>query len=238
MAIIVLLLALSASAQENWHLMKKEVGIKVYTKTESGSGYKSFKAEMQVNCKIEDIVEVLKNMNIFNNWVVNCKEVKLLKTEDNDQYYYIETYLPWPFDNRDMVYHFQYIEINSEQIKVIVTGVPEYIQPKEGIVRLGKANGYWLLTSIDTFKTAVTYQMHVEPGGLIPAWLANPFIVNVPFSTFKELRNIVEKSKLNAQNANLYNQPAGRRNGSYTRTLTNIVFSYNNNLTIKLYIDK
>jgi hypothetical protein len=37
--------------------------------------------------------------------------------------------------------------------------------------------------------------MHVEPGGLIPAWLANPFIENVPFSTFKELRNIVEKSK-------------------------------------------
>jgi hypothetical protein len=43
--------------------------------------------------------------------------------------------------------------------------------------------------------TAVTYQMHVEPGGLIPAWLANPFIKNVPFSTFKELRKIVQKSK-------------------------------------------
>ena len=94
-----------------------------------------------------------------------------------------------------MVYRFQYIEINSEQVKVIVTGIPEYIQPKEGIVRMVKTNGYWLLTSIDMFKTAVTYQMHVEPGGLIPAWLANPFIKNVPFSTFKELRNIVQRSK-------------------------------------------
>jgi START domain len=192
---IILLLTFSASAQENWNLMKEKAGIKVYTKTESGSEYKAFKAEMEVNCKIENIVEVLKNMNHQNNWVVNCKEVKLLKTENNDQYYYIETSLPWPFVNRDMVYHFQYVEINSEQVRVIVTGIPEYMQPREGIVRMVKTNGYWLLTLIDEYKTAVTYQMHVEPGGSIPAWLANPFIVNVPFSTFKELRNIVQKSK-------------------------------------------
>src|SRR5664280_1565911 len=194
-AIKLLLLTFSASAQINWNLVKEEAGIKVYTKTESGSKYKAFKAEMQVSCKIENIIEVLKNSYSINNWIVNCKGVKLLKTEDNDQYYYIETSLPLPFQNRDMVYHFQYIQINSEQVRVIVTGIPEYIQPKQGIVRMVKADGYWLLTAIDTDKTAVTYQMHVEPGGLIPAWLANPFIKNVPISTFKELRNIVQKSR-------------------------------------------
>jgi hypothetical protein len=193
--ILVLLLPINASAQENWKLVKTEAGIKVYTKTESGSDYKAFKAEMQVSCTIEDIVRVLKNSEIINNWVVNCKGIKLLKTEDNDQYYYIETSLPFPFKNRDMVYHFQYIDLNSEQVKVIVTGIPGYIQPNQGIVRLAKANGYWLLTSFDKDKTVLTYQMHVEPGGLIPAWLANPFIVNVPFSTFKELRNVIQKTK-------------------------------------------
>ena len=84
-AIIILLLTFSAFAQENWHLVKEEAGIKVYTKTESGSKYKAFKAEMQVNCKIENIIEVLKKTDSINNWVVNCKGVKLLKTEDNDR---------------------------------------------------------------------------------------------------------------------------------------------------------
>ncbi len=191
--IIALLPVLSASAQENWKLVKEEAGIKVYTKTEPGSDYKAFKAEMQVKCNIENIVEVLKNSERINNWIVNCKGVKLLKTDNSDQYYYIETSLPFPFKNRDMVYHFQYIEINSGQVRVNVTGIPDYVPPSEGIVRLAKANGYWLLTSIDTSGTAVTYQMHVEPGGLIPAWMANPFIVNVPFSTFKELRKIIQK---------------------------------------------
>jgi hypothetical protein len=194
-AIIILPLKFRVSAQEKWDLVKEKAGIKVFTKIESGSEYKAFKAEMEVNCKVENIVEVLKNMKSINNWVVNCKEVKLLKSEDNEQYYYIETALPWPFVNRDMVYHFQYMEINGEQVRVNVTGIPEYIKPREGIVRMAKTSGYWLLTSIAADTTAVTYQMHVEPGGSIPAWLANPFIVNVPFSTFKELRNIVQKSK-------------------------------------------
>jgi hypothetical protein len=189
----VLLFTFTVSAQENWKLVKEEAGIKVYTKYETGSGYKAFKAEMQASCKIKSIVEVLKNSESINNWIVNCKGVKLLKTDGNDQYYYIETSLPFPFKNRDMVYHFQYIETDSQQVKVTVTGIPDYLPPNEGIVRLAKANGSWLLTSIDTSKTSITYQMHVEPGGLIPAWLANPFIVNVPFSTFKELRKIIQK---------------------------------------------
>src|SRR5664279_3993404 len=83
-----LLFEFNASAQENWKLVKDESEIKVYTKTESGSRYKAFKAEMQVSCKIENIVGVLKNTDSINNWVVNCKAVKLLKSEDNDQYYY------------------------------------------------------------------------------------------------------------------------------------------------------
>jgi hypothetical protein len=193
--LLVFISALNLSAQENWNLVKEEAGIKVFTKTESGSRYKAFKAEMQVECKIEDIIYVLKNTNTINNWVVNCRGVKLIESKDNDQFYYIETSLPLPFQNRDMVYHFQYIDIKPGQVKVLVTGIPDYIQPGKGIVRMAKANGYWLLNSIDTNKTDVTYQMHVEPGGLIPAWLANPFIKNVPFSTFKELKGIVRKSK-------------------------------------------
>src|SRR5664279_2595556 len=87
--IILVQLPFWAAGQENWNPVKDETGIKVYTKTLSGSKYKAFKAEMLVNCKIENIVEVLKNTNSINKWIVNCKGVKLLKTDDTDQYYYI-----------------------------------------------------------------------------------------------------------------------------------------------------
>ena len=192
-SISLLIFTSSVLAQENWKVVKEEDGIKVYTQTEPGSRYKSFKAEMQVTCRIENILNVLKHSDSINSWVVNCKGVKLLKTEGQDQYFYIETSLPLPFQSRDMVYQIQYKEISRYQTKVIVTGMPDYIQHRKGIVRMEKADGSWLLTSTDTNKTNVIYQMHVEPGGIIPAWLVNPFIKNVPFSTFNELRKIVEK---------------------------------------------
>lgn len=89
------MLSFPANAQENWKLVKEETGIKVYTKPESGSDYKAFKAEMQVSCKIEDIVGILKSSDSINSWIVNCRGIELLKTDDNDQYYYIETQLPF-----------------------------------------------------------------------------------------------------------------------------------------------
>jgi hypothetical protein len=192
-AIIVILLQFSASAQGNWKLVKNENGIKIYSKPEPGSGYNAFKAEMQVNCMIKDVVDVLKNTKNNSSWVPNCKVMKLLKTDGNDQYYYIETILPWPLDNRDMVYRFHYEEVNAKQVKINITGIPGYIQPKTGIERITKANGYWLLTYVDTKKTSISYQMHVEPGGIIPSWLANAYISDAPFSTFTELRKLIQK---------------------------------------------
>jgi len=180
------------SAQKNWTLEKEEDGIKVYTKRESGSSYKAFKAEMQVNCTIEDLFGIFKDANSFGKCVTYCKEIKLLKAEEDAVYYYIETSLPWPFDNRDMVYQLKFSERNGNQAKVIVTGMPSYVQQREGVVRIEKANGYWVLDAMDANRTAVTYQMHVEAGGSIPAWLANLSIVNIPYSTFMELRKIVQ----------------------------------------------
>jgi hypothetical protein len=80
---------------------------------------------------------------------------------------------------------------------VNVNGIPDYIPHIKGIVRMEKADGFWLLNSLDGKKINITYQMHVEPGGIIPAWLVNPFIKNVPYSTFEELRKIVEKKMPN-----------------------------------------
>lgn len=189
----ILIFILNASAQQIWDLVKEENGIKVYTKAESGSAYKSFKAEMQVNCQIDEVINTLKNANDFKKCVTNSKEVRLLKMEGNNLYYYIETAIPWPFVNRDMVYQLHFTGTNSKQTKVIVTGMPLFIQPKDGIIRIEKANGYWLLDFLDSNRTLVTYQMHVEAGGSVPAWLVNLSIVNIPFSTFLALRNILQK---------------------------------------------
>jgi hypothetical protein len=34
----------------------------------------------------------------------------------------------------------------------------------------------------------VTFQMHADPGGAIPKWLANQTVVDTPFKTLQALR--------------------------------------------------
>jgi len=40
--------------------------------------------------------------------------------------------------------------------------------------------------------TEVTYQVHTEPGGSVPAMVANKFVVEAPFNTLKGLRERAE----------------------------------------------
>jgi len=42
---------------------------------------------------------------------------------------------------------------------------------------------------IGEYKTSVTYQVHADPGGAIPVWLANATAVDTPYDTLKNLRD-------------------------------------------------
>jgi hypothetical protein len=38
----------------------------------------------------------------------------------------------------------------------------------------------------------VAYQIHADPGGSIPGWLANATVVDTPFKTLKNLRSTIQ----------------------------------------------
>lgn len=53
--------------------------------------------------------------------------------------------------------------------------------------------GYWKLVPKNANETEVTYQVHTEPGGSVPSWLANKFVVDAPFNTLKALKERAEQ---------------------------------------------
>ena len=38
----------------------------------------------------------------------------------------------------------------------------------------------------------VVYELHAEPGGQVPAWLANSFVIDAPYNTLLLLRRAAE----------------------------------------------
>jgi ribosome-associated toxin RatA of RatAB toxin-antitoxin module len=179
-----------------WQLSKSENQICIYTRQVDYSDYKEFKGEMIVNSNPDFIVSFLQNINAFKEWLPDCLESKkLIQINDTDQINYILTDVPWPFEDRDIVYKFAIINVSQEQntITILIDNLPKYIPMNESIVRIPKSKGFWTITPIKENLTKVEYQMHVEPGGFVPAWLANLKLVDTPFSFLYNLREQIEK---------------------------------------------
>ena len=179
-------------SQNNWKIDKNKDGIKVYTRVEKGSNFKVFKAIVEVDNSIGEILKILKNVSEYTKWYGYTKTSKLLKTENDIQYNYVETIFPWPYSNRDMVYKMSIEKYSSGAVKVLLKGLPNYIPKKKRIVRMKKAEGYILLQP-NNGKTEIIYVFHSEPGKNIPAWLANNSIANLPFKTLSGLKKMLKE---------------------------------------------
>ncbi|MCP4985931.1 MAG: hypothetical protein GY928_07650 [Colwellia sp.] len=168
--------------------------MKVYTRVEKDSDFKSFKAVIKVNASTDEIMKILEDADSYTKWYGYTKTSKLLKQEKGIQYNYVETIFPWPYNNRDMVYRMSIDTFSSEAIKISLKGMPDYISKKRGIVRMKKAEGYILLRSL-RYNTEIIYVFHSEPGDNIPSWLANNSIAELPFKTLSGLRKILKEKK-------------------------------------------
>lgn len=179
-------------SQNSWEIDKDKDGIRVYTKVEKNSDFKSFKAVMLLKTSTSEILKILKNADNYTKWYGFTKTSKLLKQEKDVQYNYVETIFPWPYRNRDMAYKMSIHTINSGVVKISLKGLPNYIPEKKGIVRMKKAEGYILLQPLDD-TTEVTYIFHSEPGDNVPSWLANNSIAEMPFQTLTGLRKSLKE---------------------------------------------
>lgn len=183
------LLPSTALSQDAWELEKDSDGVKIYTRLEKDSPYKSFKAVTVTNASSKVVIEILKDINGYASWFAFTEKVKLLESNLNEKYVYMETQFPWPFSNEDMIYKMTFATEENAITKVTLIGLPSYIPPIEGVTRMKGANGYISLKPIGD-KTEIIYYMHSDIGGDIPVWMANKYIHNLPYQTLSKLRKI------------------------------------------------
>jgi hypothetical protein len=125
----------------------------------------------------------------------------VLKEEgDTLQIYYTEATAPFPFSNRDGIYKNLYRWKKDKQILwVEIQLLPDYLPENTGLVRV-IGQGFWEVKVAATGKLDITFQMQVDPGGNIPAWLANLFTDETPYQSLFKLREFIKKEKYQEQN--------------------------------------
>ena len=182
------------SAQENWKLKKQADGIEIYT-SEGNSKYNSFKGHIVLDNSIHSFVAFLNDMDEYVNWGYKTKEVSLLKKSgDTLQIYHVITQVPFPYKNREGTYQNKF-KWNSDSSTLLVDiNTLEGYKENEAFVRV-QGNGFWKVVVLPSGKLDITFQMQIDPGGNMPAWLVNMFIGSTPYHTLVNLQKLIKKEK-------------------------------------------
>ncbi|MFS0827760.1 START domain-containing protein [Pseudomonas phoenicis] len=185
------LLAPLAQAQ-TWQVAKDEEGIKVSLSEVAGSKYKAYKGETLIKAPLAKVLAVQEDVAGACAWVHECKMQKLLKHEGDQTWTYTQFNTPWPVTPRDSVLRITTSKGADGSVTRQIEEAPTLLPEEKGFVRVAQVEGFWKMVP-EGGGTRVTYQVHTEPGGSVPSWLANKFVVDAPFNTLKHLRERVER---------------------------------------------
>ncbi|SHM49291.1 START domain-containing protein [Phytopseudomonas punonensis] len=182
----------SAAHAEDWRLAKDEEGIKVYLSEVAGSPYKAYRGVTLIKTDVSKLRALQEDVVAACAWIHECKEQRLLKHEGDKSWTYTRFNTPWPVTPRDSI-----IEVTTEQgadgsITRKLHGVPNYQPEEKGYVRVANVEGSWTMTPKPDGMVEVIYEAHTDPGGSVPSWLSNKFVVEAPFNTLKGMREKAE----------------------------------------------
>ena len=191
----IFLVLASPSFSEEWKVEFTKDGITVSTMPVQGSDFRAFRGETVIDAKMEIVKRVLDDVQASTEWLPDCIQAALLqKRPDGSTVVYNQTKAPI-VSNRDVVVESR-AAVKADRIFITLKAVdrPDLRPEINGIVRIKDMDGKWYLERRGE-KTYVLYQVRANPGGGIPAWLANSSSKDMPLKTLKGLRSMSAKPK-------------------------------------------
>jgi len=182
---------------DGWKFAKSADGVTAYTRVVSTSNFKEYKVETEVNATLTQVVAVLMSVADMPQWVDRCAEAKMLKEMSaTESITRTITSSPFPLKNREAISHGRlYQDQKTKVVTLVATGRPDYLPANSQFERVKETRGRWVLTPKPGGKVHIQMIGHTDPGGIIPAPIANQFVVMIPLNSVKNLRTQMRKEK-------------------------------------------
>lgn len=180
-------------AENEWKLSLEKDNISVFTREVEFSNFDEFLAEAKMTGTIEDFKRIITDIENYSDWVPDCKSIEILENPNpNNITYHMKLKVPFPFTKRDIV---QQIILNESEnkLEVLIYNHPNKVKEEKKYVRMLKAYGKWTIQEVSKREISVRFQYFADPGGDIPAWLVNSFIVKNPHKSLVNMRKLMEE---------------------------------------------
>ncbi len=190
--VILALASLCTLMQTNWELKKEKDGIKVYLANSDETNMKQFKVETFVKANPRKIADAVVDLENNYKWFLDVEQAELLKQIGKNEFVFKQVIqMPFPFKNREVIEYCKVTELPNGVVRIDLKEDNTFIPESKDYVRMPISRGYWILTPAGA-GTDIEYSFLADPGGSIPAWIANQFIVSNPLKTIKNLREYLK----------------------------------------------
>lgn len=201
-ALITLLVSITCftsfnSPQPDWQLKKSSDGIEVYTRDAENSDFKELKSVGHLKTSMTSIIALIYDWESYPQWVYKCgKSSTLKKISETELLHYQTLIAPWPATDRDFIVNIKIQQDVKTKIVLIKSyAIPDYIPPVFDNIRIKEFTASWTLTPEKDGSIELVYQLLVNPGGYVPAWIVNMAMIDGPLETMLNMKEWVIKEK-------------------------------------------
>lgn len=181
-----------------WERVSTSDGILVERRTVPGSNLKEFRGRGLVEAPLGRVLAIIRDAPHRCEWMAQCAQDYVVEENEAErtQISYHRTKAPWPVADRDSINRAELrVDLAQHRVFLPFEAIPHpKVPPVKGVVRMPFLRGHWLLQPASGGSaTEVEYQVHANPGGSLPEWMANLASKKLPLLTIVGLR---KQSKL------------------------------------------
>lgn len=182
-----------ALAGQDWHSVFESDNLRVWRRDYAGSELDEILGVVRVKASLNALMALLKDAPFNQQWVYRSGGARILRESGYAQaYVYGVVDAPWPLQDRDSVVRFDYTQdAATKDITITITNEPGFVPEKPELVRVPDLGGHWSLKSEADGVVEVAYQVHGDPGGWVPVWLANQAAQLSVTNTLRKLPEVV-----------------------------------------------
>ncbi|MEK7691575.1 MAG: START domain-containing protein [Bdellovibrionota bacterium] len=165
-----------AIPDDEWERLDQFDGITIFQRKVPGSSLMAFKGEGVIRAPLDRVMSVIMDAPRRIEWMTRVRSAVVVKEPSKfERVEYVHMGTPWPLQDRDFIYH---ATLGTDGTGKVITfkahSVEDATIPEvHGRVRAEVTFSDFLLKSTPEGETWVAAQVHVDPKGIIPAFIVN-----------------------------------------------------------------
>jgi len=172
--------------------------LKIYTCPVPTSDFLSFVGIAEIDAPQHSVLHLLHDLEAATEWIWKTEEMRIVEEIDGEKgrVVYQRVTAPWPISDREIISISEgYKDEATSEVFIKMTAVPDALPENKDYVRVRQLEGAWNIMPLSENKCRVVFRLHIEPGGEIPSWLANIAVIDTPYNTLKNMREMVKREK-------------------------------------------